>query len=147
MEKLTEKLEKSSLKDELQFFFIPDPTPLTDEEIESGVKERPVLAVTSKNPNEFYSLSKPQTKIVVTSLGIISTFVFALGASGMNSATMDRLQQIADRGSGDLSFFTDSVLTTFVSLMGVQMVHEGAHRIVAWKDKVSVAITSDLLHF
>lgn len=138
VERLTEKLEKSSLKDDVQFFFVPDPTPLTDEEIESGVRERPLLAVTSKDPSKFYSLARPQTKALVSSLGIISTFVFALGACGMNGDMMDRVQQGLNSGNVDVSWFFDAFFTTFVSMLAIQLVHEVAHRIVAWKDKFDI---------
>lgn len=136
--RLKEKLEQSSLKDDLQFFFIPDPTPLTDEEFESGERERPLLAVTSKDTNEFYSLARPQTKALVSSLGLISAFVFALGACGMNADMMDRVQQGLTSGSVDVSWFAGAFFTTFASMLGIQLVHEVAHRIVAWKDKFEI---------
>lgn len=135
VERLTEKLESSSVKDDLQFFFIPDPSPLDDEAIESGDIEVPILAVTSKNPDEFYNLARPQTKLFTSSLGIISTFVFALGACGMNGDMMERVQQGLNSGNVDVSWFADAFFTTFVSILEIQLVHEMAHRLVAWKDK------------
>lgn len=140
VEKLLEKLAKSSLKDDVQFFYIPDPTPLTDEEIEIGIRVRPILAITSKNLNEFYSLARPQTKFLVSSLGIFSTFVFALGACGMNGDMMNRVQEGLDSGNVDVSWFAGAFFATVVSMLGIQMTHEIGHRIVAWKDKVSLQL-------
>lgn len=145
VEKLSEKLAKSCLKDDVQFFYIPDPTQLTDEEIESGIREKPILAISSKNPNEFYSLARPQTKFLVSSLGIVSTFVFALGACGMNGDMMDRVQQGLDSGNVDVSWFAGAFFTTFVSMLGIQLAHEIGHRIVAWKDKVRAACSVNTL--
>jgi hypothetical protein len=146
VEKLSEKLAISSLKDDLQFFYIPDPSPLTDEDIESGIREIPLLAVTSKNSNKFYNTARPATKALVSSLGILSTFVFALGACGMNGDMMERAQQGLDSGNVDVSWFADAFFTTFMSMLGIQLAHELGHRIVAWKDKVSVAMASYWLY-
>lgn len=146
VEKLTENLAKSSLKDDLQFFYIPDPSPLTDEEIESGIREIPILVITSKNSKQFYNVARPQTKALVSSLGIVSAFVFALGACGMNGDMMELAQQGLDSGNVDVSWFADAFFTTFVSMLGIQVAHELGHRIIAWRDKVSAAMASDWLN-
>lgn len=144
VERISEKLHQSSLKDDLQFFYIPDPAPLTDEEIELGERERPLLVVTSKSPSEFYGLSRPLTKAFVSSTGLLSSGLFALGACGMNSATMDRLQIAIETGSTDVSWLVDMFGTTIFALLGIQLIHEGAHRLVAWKDKVSLSLRNHM---
>lgn len=146
VEKLTEKLAKSSLKDDLQFFYIPDPSPLTDEEIEAGIRTIPLLAVTSKNSKQFYNVARPQIKALVSSLGIVSTFVFALGSCGMNGDMMELAQQGLDSGNVDVSWFADAFFTTFISMLGIQAAHELGHRIIAWRDKVSAPMASDWLN-
>jgi hypothetical protein len=135
--RLNENLQTSSLKDDVQFFFIPDPMALTDEEIERGDGRRPLLAVTSKNLEEFYSWSRPTTKALISAGGVLSTCVFALGACALNDAAMDQLQVALDVGSTDVSWLTDMFGTIVLSMLGIQLVHEAAHRVIAWRDKVS----------
>lgn len=141
--RLNEKLQKSSLKDDVRFFFIPDPMPLTDEEIESGSRKLPLLAVTSQNPTEFYSLSSPTTKALVSAGGVLSTCIFALGACGMNAGAMDRLQLALEAGSTDFSWLGEMVGTIVLSMLGIQLAHEAAHKVIAWRDKVSPLQQSD----
>jgi hypothetical protein len=141
--RLTEKLQKSSLKDDVRFFFIPDPMQLTDEEIESGSRKLPLLAVTSRNPTEFYSLSSPTTKALVSAGGVLSTCIFALGACGMNAGAMDRLQLALEAGSTEFSWLGEMVGTIVLSMLGLQLAHEAAHKVIAWRDKVSPLQQSD----
>jgi hypothetical protein len=143
--RLNEKLQMSSLKDDVQFFFIPDPMALTDEEIEMGDEKRPLLAVTSKNLEEFYDWSGPITKALVSAGGVLSTCVFALGACAVNDAAMDQLQVALDAGSTDISWLTDMFGTIVLSMLGIQLVHEAAHRVIAWRDKVSTMSLDDCL--
>ena len=87
--RINEKLQKSSLKVDIQLFFTPDLMFLTDEELQSGYRRQPVLAVTSQNPTQFYSLSSPVTKALVSAGSVLATCMFALGACEMNAAAMD----------------------------------------------------------
>lgn len=140
VEKLMERLNKSSLKDELQFYYLPDPSPSSDEDLEMGMSEQPLLVITAKDPSKFYNTARPRTKLLVSGGGLLSTLVFSFGAFGMNNAAFNQVQAAADAGVADFSWLGDMVLPTFVSMVGISVVHEAAHRVIAWKDNFEVGL-------
>ena len=82
---------------------------------------------------------------LVSAGGVLSTCVFALGACAVNDAAMDQLQVALDAGSTDISWLTDMFGTVVLSMLGIQLVHEAAHRVIAWRDKVSTMPLDDCL--
>lgn len=138
--KVSEKLESSPLKDRLEFFYVLDPTPLTDEEIELGEREKPIFVVTTKDPQNFYRWAKPLTKFGVSLTGVLSTFMFSVGACALNPSIAERfyntLDQSAESGVLDLTWFADLFIPTFAAFLGIQLSHELAHRAIALRDKV-----------
>lgn len=139
---VSEKLASSPLADKLEFFYILDPSPPTDEELEFGETERPIFVVTTKDRASLYRWAKPQTKIGVTLTGLLTTFMFTVGSCALNPAIADRfsstLEDAASTGVMDLQWFADLCLPMLGAFLGIQMAHELSHRIIALRDKVSM---------
>jgi hypothetical protein len=136
--KLQERLNKSSVGDRIDLFYIQDPTPPTDEECEMGEFDRPVLFVTAKNRALLYSPSTLLTKTLVSSLGLISVLLFSLATAEMQPVLRDRLEAAA---AGDLSMDVSTILNgaTLVGtgILATAIAHEAGHRLIAWKEKVN----------
>lgn len=135
VEKLRRRLESSTLSEKLLFFYLPDPAPLSDEELELGYGERPLLLVTRKNATAFYQNSSPLRKTVVTGLGLSSMALFGFATSEMQPYLQERLDAALAASGGDLSWLVDTTSAVFLSLSAILLAHETAHRVVAWKDK------------
>ena len=141
---LSENLRKSSLSGKIQFFYLPDPTPQSDEDIERGNDAEPVLLVTTIDP-KFYKLAQPLNKLFVSAAGLLSTIVLALGACELNGFNYNQFNvqlEAYKAGTGDLdvSWLTDMAAPIAVSLLVIQLVHEISHRLVAWKDKFDIGL-------
>jgi hypothetical protein len=76
---------------------------------------------------------------------VLSTRVFALGACAVNDAAMDQLQLAFDAGSTNVSWLNDMFGTVVLSMLGIKLVHEAAHRVIAWRDMVSTMPLDDCL--
>jgi hypothetical protein len=61
----------------------------------------------------------------------------------MNAGAMDRLQLALEAGSTDFSWLGEMVGTIVLSMLGIQLAHEAAHKVIAWRDKVSPLQQSD----
>lgn len=148
MERLRGRMEQYQslfgVDEQLEFFYIPDPSPLTDEEVELEFRNDPVILVTGKNATKFYNYASPWTKASVSAFGLFSMGVFALGVCGLDPALQQRLNAVSDvaaaGGAVDLSWLTDIVSQVVLSLCAIQVAHEAGHRFVAWRDKVSRVI-------
>jgi hypothetical protein len=140
VEKITEKLASSPLFDKLEFFYVFDPSPPTDEELEFGKVNEPIIIITAKNREDFYSLASPLTKGGVSFFGVLSTLLFAIGSCAFNTAIAERFTATLDQadvsGVLDLQWLISIVVPIFLSIGAIQISHELAHRVVAWKDKV-----------
>jgi hypothetical protein len=142
---LNENLRKSSLSGKMQFFFIQDPTPPTDEDIQTENTPDPILVVTGVNPGQFYNLNQPLNKILISGTGLLSTVVLSLGACELNGFNYDQFNAqleayAAGTGDLDISWLTDMAAPVAVALVGIQMVHESSHRFLAWKDKFDIGL-------
>jgi hypothetical protein len=148
VEKITDKLSNSPLADKLSFFYILDPAPPTDEEIEMGSDgtENPLIVVTTKDRSKFYENAKPMTKAAVTFSGMLTTFLFAVGSCALNPTIADRFNTVLDEaeksGIIDIGWLTSLILPVFTAMAAIQIAHEVGHRVVAWKDKVSRATSA-----
>ena len=90
-----------------------------------------------------YGTASPLTKALVTVSGLTSAWIFSIGCCVLNPSISDRLfkmmDAMADSGDAsviDLQWFWDSCLPLYGSILGILLVHEVAHRIVAAKYKV-----------
>jgi hypothetical protein len=129
----------SSLRDKLEFFYILDPSPLSDEDIEMENTINPILLVTAKNRDRMYDTAAPFTKGGISLLGAFSSVLFSMGACALNPALSDRFTASLDaaaEGTLDLQWLADLALPTVFAITAIQLAHELAHRIVGWKDKV-----------
>lgn len=141
VERLTGKVAASKLEGKIQFFFIPDPKGLTDEEIDMGEENEPVLLVTGVDPGLLYRKSNLFKKVGISAVGLLSLLVFAWGSGGFNNAAMSRMEQVFQlEHVDDVIQMPISVLPIGLSLAGIHLVHEGAHRFVAWKGKVTAHV-------
>jgi hypothetical protein len=142
--KVNEKLASSPLGESLEFFYVLDPSPPTDEEIDFGPTERPLFVVTTKDPQNFYQWATPMTKVGITLSGLLTTFMFSVGACALNPSINERfsntLDQASDTGVLDLQWFADLCFPMFSAFLVIQLAHEAGHRVIALRDKVSKAI-------
>jgi hypothetical protein len=70
----------------------------------------------------------------------LSTLLFAIGSCAFNTAVAERFTATLDQadvsGVLDLQWLISMVVPIFLSISAIQISHELAHRVVAWKDKV-----------
>lgn len=150
-DKLAATVSKELLSSDLnlEFFYILDPSPPTDEEIEFGSGDRPIFVVTSRNPRKFYSLSNPTTKVLTTVTGLLTTFFFSVGACALNPSISDRftatLDSATSTGVVDLQWLADLFVPIFLGTLGIQLSHELGHRLVAIVYKVRTTDPADLV--
>lgn len=137
---IQERLDKSPLAEKLQFYYIMDPSPPYDEEIELAIQKDPILVVTGKNSSILYDTNEPKIKGIISSAGVFAAFLYAVGACVLNPTIADRFDQsinaVASTGVLDLQWFGDVFFPLFLGLGATQLVHEAAHRIVAAYYKV-----------
>jgi len=135
---LQAKLQASSLKDKLELFYIQDPAPPTDEEYELDEVVRPVLVVTAKDREQLYNCASPAMKAAISSLGVASAILFGAATTSMQVVMQDQLNAAAAGDmSVDLAPVVSSMFQVTWAILAIQVVHELAHRAIAWKDKVS----------
>jgi hypothetical protein len=144
---VSKKLEASDL--DLEFFYILDPSPPTDEELEFGPVDKPLFVVTSKNPRKFYSLANPTTKTLTTACGLLTTFFFSVGACALNPSISDRFTATLESATStdvvDLQWLTDLFVPILLGTLGIQLSHELGHRLVAFKYKVLLSMFSVII--
>ena len=85
IQEVSKRLENHpTLKDKIEFYYILDPTPPTDEELELEVGLNPLFLITAKDPKKMYGLSSPLTKTAISISGLLSTFLFSVGSCVLN---------------------------------------------------------------
>ena len=131
-----------SIKDKIEFYYILDPSPPTDEEMELEVGSKPVFLITAKDPDTMYNLSLPWTKSIVTISGLVSTFLFSVGACVLNPKINDGIEKALDNAASsgfiDIQWFYDLCLPLYFSLLSILFAHELGHRIAASIHKVKL---------
>jgi hypothetical protein len=141
VKKVNEKLAASPLGQNLEFFYLLDPSPLTDEEVEFEATERPLFVVTTKDPKIFYKWASPLTKVGITLSGLFTTFMFCVGACALNVNINERfsnsLDQASETGVLDLQWFADLCFPMFTAFLLIQLTHEVGHKVIGFRDKVS----------
>jgi hypothetical protein len=119
---LEQALEKSSVAGQVQTFVIRDPSFVTEEQFETNTYEQPVVMITGTNlsptTNRF-------VKPLVTVLGGVCIASFSLAVC-LNTDEVDI----------DPSWVEEMVSPLVISILMTQVVHEVAHQIIAFKDKV-----------
>jgi len=133
-----------SIKDKIEFYYILDPSPPTDEEMELEVGSKPVFLITAKDPDTMYNLSLPWTKSIVTISGLVSTFLFSVGACVLNPKINDGIEKALDNAASsgfiDIQWFYDLCLPLYFSLLSILFAHELGHRIAASIHKFEIGL-------
>ena len=151
IEDISQRLQDHpTLKEKLDFFYILDPSPPSDEEMEMGEGLTPILLVTTKDSKmledkRMYDFASPLTKALVTGSGLASALFFSIGCCVLNPAISDRIFKMMDAVTAagdatviDLQWFWNLCLPLYGSILGILFVHEAAHRIVAAQYKVRI---------
>lgn len=150
IKEVSERLENHpTLKDKIEFYYILDPYPPTDEEMELEVGLSPLFLITGKDPKTMYGLSSPLTKTAITVSGLLSTFLFSVGSVVLNPKVEAGIQKTLDSVSAagstttyiDVTWFYTLTLPLFFSFMAILFAHELGHRIVATYYKVRAFAT------
>jgi hypothetical protein len=148
--KLCEKLAASKLSGKLQFFFVPDPKALTDEEIDMGEENEPILIVTGVDSAILYRRSNILTKLGISAVGLLSLLIFSVGACELNGMALPIDDALKAENVEEVMRLTSNAVPIGLSLIGIQLAHEGAHRLVALRDRVrscmdGITLTSRIL--
>ncbi|OEU14076.1 hypothetical protein FRACYDRAFT_270013 [Fragilariopsis cylindrus CCMP1102] len=89
-----------------------------------------------------YNLSLPWTKSIVTISGLVSTFLFSVGACVLNPKINDGIEKALDNAASlgfiDIQWFYDLCLPLYFSLLSILFAHELGHRIAASIHKVKL---------
>jgi len=128
-----------TLKDKIEFYYVLDPSPPSDEDLELEVNLNPIFIVTTKDPKTMYDLSSPMTKIAVTIAGLLSTFLFSIGSCVLNPKINASIETALDSVSSsasttvyvDVDWFFSLCLPLYFSFLSILFAHELGHRIVA----------------
>jgi len=140
VEEVYERLQNHpTLKDKIDFFYISDPSPPSDEDLELEVNLNPLFMVTTKDPKTMYNLSSPLTKTAVTVSGLLSTFLFSIGSVVLNpqiNASIEKaLDSVSTSASStvyiDIDWFFNLCIPLYFSFLSIIFAHELGHRIVA----------------
>ena len=129
-------------KDEkFEYFYIYDPAPLTDEEVELEYRNDPLFVLTGKNATAFYNFASPLTKASVSTLALASLALFSVSALGLNQLFLDQFEVAMGLSSIqneeiNVSLLFGNIVQVVTPLLGLQLAHEIGHRLVAWRDKV-----------
>ena len=134
-----------TLKDKIEFYYILDPSPPSDEDMELEVNLNPLFLITGKDPKTLYNLSSPVTKTAVTVSGLLTTFLFSIGSCVLNPKISAGIEKALDSASSsaagttvyiDVNWFFELCLPLYFSFLGILFAHELGHRIVASYYKV-----------
>jgi hypothetical protein len=73
---------------------------------------------------------------LISALGISSILIFSLAICELQPSIQEHIESAMAAGETDISWLTDIAALIAVSSASIQIAHESAHRLVAWKDKV-----------
>ncbi len=118
---LEKSLDESSVAGRLNFYYMKDPTPATEEEFERDLFELPVLVVSGTN---LFPTTNRFVKPGVTALGGLSIASFAVAVCLATDLNMD------------LDYMEELTGPIVFAIISTQIAHEMAHQIVGLKDKV-----------
>jgi hypothetical protein len=137
--------------EEFEYFYIRDPAPLTDEELELEYRNDPLFVISGKNATRFYNFASPLTKAAVSSLALALMVSFAVGALGLTQFFLGQFEAAIGLASFEFkeinaSLVASNIFQTVLPLLALQLAHEIGHRYVAWRDKVWLLIFVHLDH-
>jgi hypothetical protein len=134
IEKIEQQLVKSSLKDKMTVLYTNDFTVFSefDEEPLMLDDQPPILYVTGPD-----IVREPRRVLlsITTALGLATTWYLSVYPFLLNPAISKRVDEqlaLADAGMNpDLTWLTDLTFPLFITFIGIQLMHEVGHRIVA----------------
>ena len=140
MDAIDTNLEKSRVKSQVNCFYVFDPSPVTEEQMDAGDRP-PVLFITG--PNVVRDPAPIQRSIISAfAFGTIwynSLLPFLLNDKYMKLA--DEQLALADASmSSNVDFLNDLSFPLFAATVGIQTVHEIAHLIVASNNDMNITI-------
>jgi hypothetical protein len=136
---LMERLEASTnLTEKLRFFYVPDPSPLSDEDFEMETPVQNLLYVTGYDPTVFYNNLNLLSKLSLSTIGIATIALFSLASVEMVPGLQDRFDLAFTNGNEDLEWLVDTATPVFGSLMGIYASHEVGHVIIALRDNFKI---------
>jgi hypothetical protein len=135
VKRIEKKYAKSDLRNKVRYFYIPDPYPITDEQLEMGEKSAPLLLVTGRNDQVMYNGANSFVKGIISLVGIISVT--------LTSVTVSSLPQMYD-GIIDPVEIANAISSYMLAetaglILLTQAMHELAHFALAQKHKVSIS--------
>lgn len=122
---LDSKLKESSVADKVYYYYIKDPSLVTEQQFEQGDFENPVIIITG---NDLSPTTNPFVKPIVTAFGGLSIASFAVAVCLATDMKMD------------LDIVESMASPLVLSVLGTQVAHEAMHQLVAFKDKVSLFV-------
>lgn len=144
MRLIQEKHEKSSVGKGLEFFYVPDPSPLTDEAMEMGESEEPIIIVTRKNWDVLYDSANPLTKLSISALGFLSMLIFAVASCDYQPGLEGQLDALLDGREANIDQISEIVWSVASSLGVIHVFHEVGHQLVGLRDKFRVGLPTFL---
>lgn len=138
---LDKALAATNVSDKVQFYYLKDPNPSTEEEFQRYENDLPVLVVTGP---DISPETKYLTKAFISLIGIVFVASFSVGALSFNEVLVDRLDAEVQAGTADLSWVQDLAAPTFLAVCATQLVHEASHQAVAYKDKFKAGLPTIL---
>jgi hypothetical protein len=136
------RILNATFDEEFEYFYIRDPAPITDEELELEYRNDPLFVITRKNITRFYNSASPLTTILVTVAAFASMGIFAADVFHLESSVLGQLESpiaLPDAALNeiDLTLLLSNLAQIVTPLTFIQLAHESGHRFIAWKDKVT----------
>lgn len=138
---LDKALATTNISDKVQFYYIKDPNPSTEEEFQNYQNDLPILYITGP---DISPETKLLTKTFINFIGIVFVASFSVGTLSFNEVLVDRLDAEVQAGAGDLSWIQDIAAPIFFASCITQLVHEASHQAVALKDKFKTGLPTIL---
>lgn len=138
--RLSEKLQEVFHNTSMQCFYIQDPSPVSDENLEMGYRYEAVIFVTSGNSSDLYRRAGAGEKLAVVALSGFMVWVFAVAGCEMQPILSERIDQTLNElnsNDADLSWLLEIISPTIGSMLSIYASHELGHKLIAWRDKVS----------
>lgn len=126
IQQINEELrQKTDIADRIQVYYIKDPNPVTEEQVEYDEVEVPVLMITGADisPDTI-----PLFKQVISVTSVLCVAGYAVGSAPLDGSNVD------------LSVFNGAIAPLFLAMFIPQVAHEVAHQVVAFKDKFKAGV-------
>ncbi len=139
MEAIYKNLERSKLVEKLSVFYVFDPTPVTEEQMNDGDRP-PVLFVTGP---KVVRDPAPIPRSIISSLALGFVWYNSLIPYLLNDKYMklaDEQLALADASMpANLDFLNDVSFPLFASILGIQVAHELAHAVAAKLNGIEIS--------